>query len=228
MFAAWEAGVWKVLAAHFQPDIVVGASAGAWTGWAIASGATPEQLAGEWLDGSLAAIRILRPRPLHQKARELVERFRPQIPFGLTVVEARSMRPRLVCAPQITWRHLAATCSIPLLFPPVLIDGRAHVDGGLMGALPLWAAPEMGARRVIALNCLHGLPFRMLRAVLPVRPPRSPLEVITITPSERLGSLHDALYWSRANMEKWIDLGERDGKRALQGRNAASSVKWWK
>src|SRR6059036_130018 len=58
MFAAWEAGVWKALHRRFEPSLIVGASAGALNGWLIAGGATPDQLAGAWLDPS--AGRILR------------------------------------------------------------------------------------------------------------------------------------------------------------------------
>lgn len=223
MYAAWEAGVWKAIASHVQPDLVVGASAGAWNGWAIAGGATPEQVVAEWLDESLARIRVLRPAPLCDKGRELWSQFQPRIPFGLTVVELPWLRARLVQWPEITWRHMAATCSIPALFPPVTIDGRQYVDGGLKGALPLWAAAEMGATRAIALNCLTGWPFRVLRTVIAPPGPTTPLEVIAIEPSEQLGSLRSALYWSRKNAERWIELGERDGIRALPALTAATS-----
>lgn len=216
MFAAWEVGVWKVLSAYIRPDLVVGASAGALNGWAIAGGVTPEELAAHWLDDSTADIRILRPEPLHDKARLLWANFQPRVPFGLTVVEAWRLRVRLVREQEITWRHLAATCSILGLFPPVAIDGCSYVDGGLMGALPLWAAEEMGATRAIAINCLQGLPFRMLRALFPGREPGPGLEVLSISPSERLGSLRDAVVWSRPNIERWIRLGEQDGFRAVE------------
>ena len=42
MFAAWEAGVWKALSGRFQPDVIVGTSAGAWNGWAIAGAPRPK------------------------------------------------------------------------------------------------------------------------------------------------------------------------------------------
>jgi NTE family protein len=216
MYAAWEAGVWKALAPHIRPDLIVGASAGALNGWAIAGGATPEELIRVWLDSSLGAIRVFHPKALRQQACVLASRFRPQIPFGLTIVDGRRMRVRLVRDGEVTWQHLAATCSIPFLFPPVAIDGCRYVDGGLLGALPVWAAEEMGATRVIAVNCLHGWPFRMLRAVVRPRQPSQALEVVTIQPSQRLGSLRAALVWSRPNIERWIELGERDGKAALE------------
>ena len=215
MYAAWEVGVWKALAPHVRPDVIVGASAGAWNGWAIAGGATPEELEREWLDSSLASVRVLRPEPLHRRARDLFSRFRPRVPFGLVLVETPRFRERLVCDGEITWRHLAATASIPGCFPSLRIDGCLCVDGGLLGALPLWGAQEMGAQRAIGINCLRGFPSRILRKVLWRRQQPLALEVLSIGPSERLGSLRDSVVWSRTKIEHWIELGERDGKQAL-------------
>jgi len=222
MFAAWEVGAWKALQRHFQPDLIVGASAGAWNGWAIAGGCSPDELARDWLDPRTGKIMqlglhstgILRPQALHEKARDLFARFQPRVPFGLVMVEVPRLRMQLVRGPEVTWRHLAATCAIPLCFPPVAIQGRSYVDGGLRAALPLWAAEEMGARRAVALNVLTTLPFRALRRVIPPRRPSAALEVIRLEPSQRLGPLRDAAHWTTANIERWIELGERDAIRA--------------
>jgi NTE family protein len=223
LFAAWEAGVWKALARQIRPDMVVGASAGAWNAWAIAGGATADELAGEWRDPRLAGMMRLGPRgagllrsgPLHARAREMCERFRPRIPFGCVLVEVPSLRLRLVREGGVAWRHLAATCSIPFAFPPVKIEGRWYVDGGLRSSLPVWAAEEMGATCAIAVNCLTSPVLRAVRAVM--RPPRpSPkLEVLLIEPSVSLGPLRDAVVWSPRNIERWIGQGERDANRVL-------------
>ena len=214
MFGAWEVGVWKALSGIFRPDCVIGASAGAWNGWMIASGCAPEEMAAGWLDPSSAAV-LRRPDVLHEKARELFARYQPRIPFALTIVEAPRLRARLVRTPEIGPLHLAATCSVPLFSPPVRIEGALYVDGGLLGALPLWAAPEMGATRAIAVNALTTLPFRALRLIQPHRRPAAPFEAIRIEPSAPLGSLRDAAVWSRSNMQRWMAQGEEDAKRAL-------------
>jgi predicted acylesterase/phospholipase RssA len=224
MFAAWEVGVWKALRTRMQFDLIVGASAGAWNGWAIAGGCSPEELTEEWMDPRTASVMhpglhrfgILRPDSMHEKARDLFARFRPQVPFGLTVVEMPLFRPRLVRDAEITWQHLAATASVPLCFPPVTIQGRRYLDGGFPGsALPLWAAEEMGATRALAVLCLNTLPFRIMRHVVPTRPPSKSLEVIRFEPSEPLGSLHEAVLWTAKNVKRWIELGERDANRVL-------------
>ena len=78
------------------------------------------------------------------------------------MVEVPSLRSRIVRETEITPLHLAASCSIPFVFPPVKIDGRYYVDGGFRAGLPLWAAEELGATRAIALNVLNTVEFRVL------------------------------------------------------------------
>ena len=223
MFAAWEVGVWMVLRDHFTPALIVGASAGSWVGWLIAGGATAEDIEREWLDPLTEKIMQtglhrsgwLRPDAMHAKARDLFDRYRPVIPFALTLVEVPRMRVHLVRDCDITWRHLAAACSIPLAFPPVEIDGKRFVDGGLLGALPVWAAEELGATRAIALNCLTSMPFRALRLITRPRRPSPAFDYTLIEPSTRLGGLRDAVFWNAGNIEDWIARGVEDGTRAL-------------
>ena len=215
MFAAWEAGVWKVLANHIRPDLIIGASAGAWNGWAIAGGGSPDDLIREWHDASLAATWLFRTELLHKKAQDLFARYQPRLAYGLTVVEVPHFHTRLVRSPEVTWRHLAATCAIPGAFSPVSIEGKLFVDGGLLGSLPVWAAEEMGATRAIAVNCLTGVPFTMLRSVMRPRSPSPAFDVKVIEPSAPLGSLRDTVCWSHSNIQRWIEQGERDGKRAM-------------
>lgn len=215
MWAAWEVGAWRVLRDRLRPDLIVGASAGAWNGLAIAGGVSAEDLAREWLDQSMAGIMRCRPKGMYEKARQICDRFPTRTAFALTMVEVPWLRLRIVRERDITWRHLAATGTIPFVFPPVEIDGRRYVDGGLRGALPLWAAEELGATRAIALNVLNTPLFRMLHRTMLGRRASTALEVIRIEPSERLGSLTDAVVWNANNIARWIALGERDALSAM-------------
>jgi NTE family protein len=216
MWAAWEVGAWRVLRERFQPDLIVGASAGAWNGLAIAGGATPDDLEREWMDPSMAGImRSPRPQKMYEKAQRLCEHYPPVAAFALTTVEVPSLRCHIVREKEITWRHLAASGSIPCVFPPVEIAGRRYVDGGLRGGLPLWAAEELGATRAIALNVLNTPLFRVLHRTMWGRHASTALQVVRIEPSERLGSLYDAMVWNAKNVARWIVLGERDALRAM-------------
>jgi len=215
MFAAWQVGVWKALSRQFRPDLIVGASAGALNGWAIAGGCTPEELADSWLDpGTAKIMRIRRPEALCEVSRALFKRYRPRMPFGLPLVEVPRLRPWLVRDAEIGWEHLAASCSIPLWFPSVRIGGRRYVDGGLRAALPLWAAEEMGATRAIAVSAFEFPIAALLRLLVVPRAATDRLEVVRIKPSEPLGPLRDGLVWSPARIRRWMELGERDGNLA--------------
>jgi predicted acylesterase/phospholipase RssA len=232
MFGAYQAGAYQTLRKYLEPDIVVGASVGALNGYLIASGCPPAALIERWLDPGASALQLLPdagwrsgwfdPVPLRATAEQLVAQFSPRIPFGLIVVELPWMRTRLVQSPGIRPEHLQATCSIPLFLPAVEINGRRFVDGGLLEKLPLWAAIEMGAERIIAIDSLPEFRLWWLRAGVgiarmfkPARhfPPQ--LELIVVSASEPLGDAHDAVFWKKENCARWIDLGRRDTEQAL-------------
>src|SRR5215831_15453456 len=169
MFGAYQAGAWKALAPVFKPDLVVGTSAGSLNGWAIAGGCAPDELIEFWLNPRMQQLMRVRwrwtswqglwdPAPLQESARALYERYRPRIPYVLTLTEVPRMRARMVRGEDVTWRHLVASCSVPTGFPPVAIDGKRYVDGGLLDVLPLWAAKECGATRAIAVDVLPEMP----------------------------------------------------------------------
>src|SRR5579885_1506142 len=228
MFGAYQAGAFRVISERNPPDIVVGASVGALNGWLIAGGCPAEELAQRWLDPSAgAALRLFPnagwrngwfdPAPLRRQAEMLYREFRPVLPFALVVIELPWLRTRLVKGPDVRPEHLQATCSIPLFLPAVEINGRRFLDGGLLDNLPVWAALEMGATEIIAIDSLPPIGKWWLRAGTNVmrlfRPARRcppDIRLTIVSPSEPLGGAKDAVFWKRENVERWIALGERD------------------
>jgi NTE family protein len=233
MFGAYQAGAWNVLSQRFQPDMVVGASVGALNGWAIAGGCPPAELLAMWRSPATAATTRLRspfvpwqgcidPTGLARQVQDWYVRFKPRVPYSATVVEVPRMRLVRIPDAQITPQHLMASCAIPTGYPPVRINGKFYVDGGVLDVLPIWAAAEMGATRVIAVNVLPLMPSRPLRAVLRVvhlfgQKPAGVdgLEVVHISPRAPLGSVRDALTWSAESVRKWIQQGEDDAAAAM-------------
>jgi NTE family protein len=232
-FAAYQAGAWEILSTRFSPEIVVGASAGSLNAWAVAGGAAPREIAEMWLDPACARLATIRPRkpwrgifdpaPLYARIEALWNAYRPRIEVGVVAVELRSMRPRLFRNEEITWRHLAASCAVPLSYPPFRLDAGLYGDGGLLEALPLWAAAEMGATQIVGIDVLDRTPLsparalvRAFRTLLP-RPPRPPqdIEVRIIVPSRSLGPVRKAIFWDPAAVRRWIDLGRADAFRSL-------------
>lgn len=51
--------------------------------------------------------------------------------------------------------HALASGALPLLFPPVLIDGRYYCDGGLRQNVPLSPARRLGAEGLVVVNPRH-------------------------------------------------------------------------
>jgi NTE family protein len=70
----------------------------------------------------------------------------------------RTVAVDLLSAQQMVMRSgsladaMRATMSLPLVFPPVEVDGRVLIDGGTMNNIPADVVRSMGADRVIAIN----------------------------------------------------------------------------
>jgi predicted acylesterase/phospholipase RssA len=229
MFGAYQAGAWSVLADCFEPDFIVGASVGAINAWCIAGGCAPEQLIQNWLTLDCAATYrwqipraihggLLDCRPLMARVDEIYASYRPKVDCAVVITELAGLRPRIIRGSEVTADVLRASTAIFGIFEQVRIGGRVCTDGGTLAALPVWAAAELGAERVIAVNALPGLPglipkmfVAVVRRVSRFRPvaPQG-LEVIRIAPPGLLGSGLDALYWSREKAERWVEQGRRD------------------
>ncbi len=238
MFGAYQAGAWKALSREISPDIVIGASVGALSGWYIASGAPAEELERRWLDpasGDLMTHRVpwdrwrslFNPSALEATAKFLVNNFKLQKEYGVALVELPALRRKLVSNGDVTWRHLVASCAVPVGFAPLRIDGRLYCDGGLLEATPIWAAVAMGAMRVIAVNASRFIPppgvallIKAVRAIGKMAgnaPPRAEgLDVVMIAPKDPLGKMLDGARWREERIRRWIEMGERDAAAALE------------
>jgi NTE family protein len=235
MFGAWQAGAWSVLGREFRPSAVIGASVGALNGWVIAGGMDADELAARWVDpGGMAGMMRLRipwlpwqgifePQPLEETVREMFAACRPRVPYAATLTEIPRLRRVVVRGEEMTWRHLMAACAMPFGFPPVRIGGRLYVDGGLLEALPLWACPELGVARALALNALPFMPSAVVRGfVHTVRAaaPRvagcGPEETLRLAPERPLGSPRDSVVWNERRVRAWVARGARDAERLLE------------
>ena len=123
MYGAYQAGAWRALADVFHPDLVVGASIGAVTGWAIAGGCDPDELVDRWLHlESAARYRWKFPRsplhgvfdttPLQRTIRDVYESFQPRMHFAMVVTDLMKLRPRVLRGNEVSWQHLVASTAI--------------------------------------------------------------------------------------------------------------------
>jgi NTE family protein len=230
MYGAYQAGAWKALADVFRPDLVVGASIGALNGWAIAGRCHPDELVERWLHLDAASgYRWKFPRspvhglfdttPLQRMIQDVYESFRPRTPYAMVVTDLMKLRPRIIWASDVSWQHLVASTAILGLFDQVRLDGRIYSDGGLLSAVPLWAAAELGATQALVIDVLPTAPGSIarvlvgaIRAVSPFHAQVQPgIEVVRLAPAKLLGPPLASLYWTRANAEAWIRAGEEQG-----------------
>jgi NTE family protein len=158
---------------NITPDFVVGVSIGAWNGAWLAH--RPEL---DWVKRLEEVWRNVTRRTLDivwwRAARNMVQR-KPSLyeGDGLSRFVARHLQVHnfedlavplhtvaidLTMGTKAVFSHgplapaVLASSAIPGIFPPVLIDGRQHVDGGLVDPTGLDTAIELGARRVYVLD----------------------------------------------------------------------------
>lgn len=161
-----------LLGAGLRPDMITGTSSGALNGAMLA--ADPDgalrRLESLWTSVRRADILPLRPATVvHALAgrapyvasssgiRRVLERHLPiarieDAAIRLHVVAAdTATRAKVVLSSGDAVSALMASTAIPGLYPPVAIDGRLLVDGGLAEDPPLGTAVEHGARTVYLL-----------------------------------------------------------------------------
>lgn len=183
---AMEAGFYQAITElDLAFDLVVGTSVGALNGACIAAGMTPDELIALWRHirrrdvatwnwpvlwrgGGLMTLDPLR-RLL--RARLPVTRFEDlKIPLVVVTTDLQAGTP-------VYWQDegdfidpVIASMSLPGVFPPVVIHGRPHVDGGVTNNVPFAPALERGVRELLLTSCTCCAPT--------TRPLRSPLAIL--------------------------------------------------
>ncbi|MEZ5287490.1 MAG: patatin-like phospholipase family protein [Vicinamibacterales bacterium] len=76
----------------------------------------------------------------------------PDASFRCMAVDSGHAATEVVLGRGSLVQAMRATMSIPLVFPPVTMDGRVLVDGGAMNNVPADVAKALGADRVVAIN----------------------------------------------------------------------------
>jgi len=156
-------GVIKALETNgIVPDLVVGTSAGSVVGALYAAGHGPFELQklAIQLDESSVTDWSLFDRGVIKG--EALERFinthvgnKPleglKRRFAAVATDLQSGEP-IIFQRGNTGTAVRASSSIPGVFPPVAINGREYVDGGLVAPIPVREARSLGADLVIAVD----------------------------------------------------------------------------
>lgn len=145
-----------------KPDIVAGVSAGSVVTVMHSAGMQPEDIVKVFADakfGDFAELSV--PRDGFFSMDGFKKFLRKHVPY--TDI-ADLPKPAVVCATDLDNNRrvaftsgplvecVAASCSIPIVFKPVKIDGVTYVDGGVLANLPAWALRDK-CKYLIGVNC---------------------------------------------------------------------------
>ncbi len=145
-----------------KPDIIAGVSAGSVVSAMYASGMRPEEIVkvfGDAKFGKFAELGV--PRDGFFSMDGFRKFLRKHIAYER--IEDLPL-PTVICATDLDNNRpvaftegclvdcVSASCSIPIIFKPVRIDGVMYVDGGVLANLPAWALRDK-CKYLIGINC---------------------------------------------------------------------------
>jgi NTE family protein len=201
-------GALKALSQHgVKPDLVVGTSAGGLNATWTAMDPTPDgmaELERRWRnlrDGDLfpggrfkaswARMLVKGNRVFENSGlKRIIEtsigsdaRFEEtQIPLGITATDLETGAERLFTSGPL-FMPLLASSAMPGIFPPIEIEGRLYIDGGVADNVPIVPAVDMGAQTLYVMNSTsHSRQRRPL-----ARPIDYLLHAFSLARSQRLG-----------------------------------------
>jgi NTE family protein len=157
-------GVLKALdEAGYRPDVLVGTSAGALVGVMYAAGFSPwqiEEVALKVRDIELADTNPASKRGMYsgEALQKLVNGFLKHQPIERLKLPYAAIATNLATGELVALKTgdaglaVRASCAIPGVFIPTLVDGVELVDGGLVSPLPVKQARLLGADVVIAVD----------------------------------------------------------------------------
>lgn len=200
-FGIAHVGILQALEAAGLPvDVVAGTSMGSIIAIGHASGLSGDEMAEiadrignvrttlSALDPTLGGAGLL-------SGRRLVSIFSPLIPistFDELVEPCRVVAMDVETGEQVDIgtgpldMAFRASCSIPLVFTPVKVDGRTLVDGAMINPVPVDVARQMGADIVVGLNVVPKLEPEVTSSISRVFK-----QANRFNPLARLGGLRD-------------------------------------
>lgn len=172
---ASEVGMLRALAdAVVEPDLIVGASVGAFNGAIVASRPLPsavDRLERAWTSPEFTdlfsegmverAWNLVRHRThLHSSRplRDLIDHWAPASRIEELGIRFQCVAAEIETSSEVWFDRgplveaVLASSAVPGLFPPVEIGGLHYVDGGVVNSIPISRALELGAEEIFVLH----------------------------------------------------------------------------
>lgn len=155
-----------------KPDLIVGSSVGALNGVVLAGSpdTAVEKLTELWSGMSRRVVfgpargRVIRLFTRRGSLygfdglNDLIDSHVPetsfddlQVRFGAVATDALTGEPEVLSEGALK-PSLLASAAVPALFPPVTIDAREYIDGGVTANVPIRQAIAFGARSIVSLD----------------------------------------------------------------------------
>ncbi len=172
---AAEVGMLKALAdLGVEPDVIVGASVGAFNGAIVASrplDRAVQRLEMVWsspqfrslfseglLERGMNLLRHGTHVHSNQPLRDLIDHWAPASRIEDLGVRYQCVAARIETSSEAWFDRgpladaVLASSAVPGLFPPMEIDGRHYLDGGVVNSIPISRAIDLGATEVYVLH----------------------------------------------------------------------------
>lgn len=156
-------GAFKVFESYgLRPDVIVGTSAGALAGVFYADGFTPDEIAEMFKKkGFKEFVELAVPKSGLFKSTEiknfLKKNLRSQkfeqlkVPFKAVATNWQNATVKVFSEGDKLIEAVVASCSVPIVFKPIEIDGIPYVDGGLLKNFPVSVIRD-SCRFVLGVN----------------------------------------------------------------------------
>ena len=193
----------ELIAGGVRPDMIVGVSAGALNGAFLAydpSNGMIERMTDLWSRvrtrdvlglswRTVLGVMGLRDHLAHANGlRSLLQRELPygsfegaRVPLYIVAADQRTGEEVMLSQGALIEAVLAST-AIPGVFPPVIIGGRALVDGVVATGTPIATAVRLGATRLIVVPC----GFTCVQDAIPRHPVGRAMHAITLLGARQL------------------------------------------
>jgi len=130
------------------------------------------------------------------------------VPLAICVLDLRAASPALLTRGDLR-TAVTASAAVPGFFPPVEWDGSLLCDAGIVDNLPVCAAREAGATRIVAVDLSHNL--------VSLRPAASGMEILlhaqevsTRLANARQAEAADVVLRPELGGRHWLDTSRLD------------------
>lgn len=164
--------------AGFKPDIIAGVSAGSITAVLYAAGVPFDEMLNMFSDTKVTDF--CESTIIHGEGVFSLRKFKKFIEKATGVSRLEDLKiPTYIGATDLDHgepvefhegplgERVVASCSIPIVFTPVCIDGTHYVDGGVLRNLPAWTIRDK-CEKLIGINVSPLKSFRYKKSILDI------------------------------------------------------------